>query len=759
MKQAQASGKEAGAIAGEKAGHMAGAAAGAKAAVAAATAVATKTLKVAMLQLGKLNRHIINIFPVNGSVVAQTSGGQISANGSVTAKGGHEALAGGILTGKIEYSRRLSYYIPPKSVMSQVQGYARYIRFLDPNGYARIIVNGGIYVIYSVDLPATQDPSLNLCWQITHGKLQITQNCQAFIAHIPGFIKGTKENQTMSFESACIRGYYIRQKNYRFILDRKESAFFSHDASFYLNELFLSTGAFQFGLLRRGWYVCHSIDKSYHRVPVVANYNEPSLKWFRRCSFVLRPLGVNENVRMNCLDLSLYPPFLFQHCWHNLHALFHFKTRRLSGPGQSITPSIYHQRHWIRAEIPAADGSLQVQQLYLDDEVPHLPRGKIVVFWAEDPTGVYEILLDGKQKLYLIPGFHCDFPIQVYVTPRKKISTTTRPPKQTVKTEPRPPTTPQRPTAPPSLPPTFAPSPPPVLQPPPPAPPPPPPPPPPPAPTLPPPSRPPPVPPPPPPPGCMLTHGGTSHGACCMFPFLYHGELQRRCTRSERGFRWCATTPSYDADNQWGFCASCFLCYGGNSNGNCCHFPFIYGGKMYDTCTVEDETRPWCATTYNFDTDKQWGYCAGDAPGSVPQPKVAYAPCSFECDNKCVDTCPDYCCVKSMKNDHIASSAQPAAMSQPVQIPMMEQLTIPCPAICSKYCVPHCPKHCCNLSLAAPPALRRSITGGNANGACCHFPFIYKGLVYWKCSSQDAETNWCSVSKVFDIEKKWGFCL
>ena len=82
--------------------------------------------------------QIINIFPVNGSVVAQTSGGQISANGSVTAKGGYEALVGGVITGQIEYNRQLSYYIPPTSVMSQVQGYARYSRFLDPNGYARI---------------------------------------------------------------------------------------------------------------------------------------------------------------------------------------------------------------------------------------------------------------------------------------------------------------------------------------------------------------------------------------------------------------------------------------------------------------------------------------------------------------------------------------------------------------------------------------------------------------------------------------------
>ena len=111
--------------------------------------------------------------------------------------------------------------------------------------------------------------------------------------------------------------------------------------------------------------------------------------------------------------------------------------------------------------------------------------------------------------------------------------------------------------------------------------------------------------------GCMPTHGGTSHGACCMFPFIYNGTLQHRCTRAERGYRWCSTTVNYDSDKQWGFCTSCFLCYGGNSNGNCCHFPFKYGGKMYTTCTTQDDTKPWCATTYDYDVDKQWGYCGG----------------------------------------------------------------------------------------------------------------------------------------------------
>ena len=115
----------------------------------------------------------------------------------------------------------------------------------------------------------------------------------------------------------------------------------------------------------------------------------------------------------------------------------------------------------------------------------------------------------------------------------------------------------------------------------------------------------------------MPTHDGTSKGACCMFPFIYQGNPQHRCTRAKRRFRWCATTANYDTDKQWGYCASCFLCHGGNSNGNCCHFPFTYGGKMYTTCTTQDETKPWCATTYNYDVDKLWGYCGGEETSLV----------------------------------------------------------------------------------------------------------------------------------------------
>ncbi|XP_068926465.1 cation-independent mannose-6-phosphate receptor [Petaurus breviceps papuanus] len=43
--------------------------------------------------------------------------------------------------------------------------------------------------------------------------------------------------------------------------------------------------------------------------------------------------------------------------------------------------------------------------------------------------------------------------------------------------------------------------------------------------------------------------------------------------------------------------------------GDPCVFPFIYHGRSYDDCIREDKTKPWCATTGNYDLDQKWGYC------------------------------------------------------------------------------------------------------------------------------------------------------
>lgn len=48
--------------------------------------------------------------------------------------------------------------------------------------------------------------------------------------------------------------------------------------------------------------------------------------------------------------------------------------------------------------------------------------------------------------------------------------------------------------------------------------------------------------------------------------------------------------------------------------------------------------------------------------------------------------------------------------------------------------------------------------GGNADGACCIFPFKYYGEWYYQCIRSHWDTLWCSTTSDFDTDKKWGNC-
>uniref|UniRef100_A0A674JZS4 Fibronectin type-II domain-containing protein n=1 Tax=Terrapene triunguis TaxID=2587831 RepID=A0A674JZS4_9SAUR len=95
----------------------------------------------------------------------------------------------------------------------------------------------------------------------------------------------------------------------------------------------------------------------------------------------------------------------------------------------------------------------------------------------------------------------------------------------------------------------------------------------------------------------------------CIFPFIYKGNTYHSCTavNDQMGRPWCATTSNYDKDHLWRFC----LTYGGNSNGQCCIFPFVYKSRLYHSCTNAGDKMGnfWCATTQNYNQDKLWSYC------------------------------------------------------------------------------------------------------------------------------------------------------
>lgn len=56
--------------------------------------------------------------------------------------------------------------------------------------------------------------------------------------------------------------------------------------------------------------------------------------------------------------------------------------------------------------------------------------------------------------------------------------------------------------------------------------------------------------------------------------------------------------------------------------------------------------------------------------------------------------------------------------------------------------------------------LAMSTIGGNAEGAPCVFPFIFLGKSYDECTTSGRNDGklWCSATKSYDEDRKWGFC-
>ncbi|XP_026115270.1 matrix metalloproteinase-9 [Carassius auratus] len=170
----------------------------------------------------------------------------------------------------------------------------------------------------------------------------------------------------------------------------------------------------------------------------------------------------------------------------------------------------------------------------------------------------------------------------------------------------------------------------------------------------------------------IKTYYGNAEGALCHFPFLFEGKSYSSCTTEGRtdDLPWCATTKDYDKDKIYGFCPSELLfTFGGNSDGAPCSFPFVFLGVKYDKCTTEgrNDGYRWCATTGNFDTDKKYGFC---------------------------------------------------------------------------------------------PNRDTAVIGGNSAGDPCQFPFTFLGNQYSACTSEGRDDGrlWCATTSNYDTDKKWGFC-
>ncbi|KAM9296700.1 matrix metalloproteinase-9 [Gastrophryne carolinensis] len=170
----------------------------------------------------------------------------------------------------------------------------------------------------------------------------------------------------------------------------------------------------------------------------------------------------------------------------------------------------------------------------------------------------------------------------------------------------------------------------------------------------------------------VKTHFGNADGALCHFPFIFEGRSYSTCTSAGRsdGHIWCSTTHNFDEDKKFGFCPSELLyTYDGNSDGQPCVFPFIFDGQSYSGCTADGRSDGyrWCGTTANYDKDKKYGFC---------------------------------------------------------------------------------------------PNRDTAVNGGNSAGEPCAFPFTFLGETYNQCTSDGRQDGklWCATTSSYDRDRKWGFC-
>lgn len=140
-----------------------------------------------------------------------------------------------------------------------------------------------------------------------------------------------------------------------------------------------------------------------------------------------------------------------------------------------------------------------------------------------------------------------------------------------------------------------------------------------------------------------------------------------------------------------------------------CHFPYLFEGRTYTTCTTEGRTDnlPWCATTEDYDKDKKYGFCPSER-----------------------------------KLDSLYRTA--FLGSEVTQIGRLllwhADSLIPLPSI---------------FILTVLYTF-----GGNADGAQCVFPFTFLGEEYDSCTTEGRSDGyrWCATTSDFDKDKKYGFC-
>lgn len=234
----------------------------------------------------------------------------------------------------------------------------------------------------------------------------------------------------------------------------------------------------------------------------------------------------------------------------------------------------------------------------------------------------------------------------------------------------------------------------------------------------------------------------------------------------------------------------------GNAEGALCHFPFIFDGKSYTTCTTEGRTDnlPWCATTANYGRDKKYGFCPSECKffnhaawgglwvkGCHTKRNANHSPVlihpSFFSPWQCcthLEETPTATNVSSpsrFRGRSTTAVPQRAAATATAGAPPRRTTTLTrnTASVPVEVNIPHsiAQMHrasgqsvllCLTVNISL--WLETAVIGGNSEGEPCHFPFTFLGKQYDSCTSEGRGDGklWCGTTRDYDTDKKWGFC-
>ncbi|CAM9934662.1 unnamed protein product [Lampetra fluviatilis] len=229
--------------------------------------------------------------------------------------------------------------------------------------------------------------------------------------------------------------------------------------------------------------------------------------------------------------------------------------------------------------------------------------------------------------------------------------------------------------------------------------------------------------------------GGDTGGAPCVFPYTYGGRSYDSCTLDGRSDNrwWCATTANYNTDGFYGYCSfNAQPTTLGNDGGTACMFPFIYNGKTYKTCTLDGRTdgRWWCAHTGNYDTDRKYGFCTtAGIVGLGSSESRATGPTPL-CVFPFVYAKLSYNgCTQAGRDDGRWWCSTTANYDDDRRW-----------------------AYCSNKAMMT--------SGGNGGSANCMFPFLYGDKPVYECTLKGrTDTHlWCATTANYNTDKKYGFC-